>query len=603
MQPAMEKVKNIAKHFVITKEDIKQRLPITTWLPKYNLQKFQGDLIAGLTVGIMVVPQSLAFATFAGLPPHYGLYTAFAPGILYLFLGSAKDMNVGPTVISSLLTKRYNMSGSPLGASCLALFTGLILTLMGMFKLGFVVKFIPASVITGFVSAAAFTIAIGQLKGLFGHKNAPRTFYGRIYHFFTNLKNTNGWDAGIGLISLAFLLTLQFISKKKLTRPDDKAPRWKMIGFKVMKFICVAKSALICVIATIAAFGLYQSGHKGYTLPGELPAGMPEFSFPIRTVEDPKSNTTISTMEYVKDFGAGLIILPMILFIEDVSIAKALGRQNKYNVDASQELYAVGLGNLFGSLFGGYPVTGSFSRSAVNSMSGAATTFSGIITSGVVLLALAFLTPVFFYIPMAALAAMVMAAVINMIDFSAPKKIWKINKIDIIPYIISFLGTFYELEVGVLGGSAVSLLIMLFREVKPRQQVINTRGSAYGTVKVKGGIWYPGTESLVNTFQTMIKDNPSLKVIRLDLEKVYEFDYTVIYGLQTAATDLEINNVALKFVNVNEKRVRDVIINAGCGEMIEMDIEDVEAGKLELMMDTNMDEISIEDQEKMAIVH
>ena len=227
----------------------------------------------------------------------------------------------------------------------------------------------------------------------------------------------------------------------------------------------------------------------------------------------------------------------------------------------------------------------------------------GIITSGVVLLALAFLTPVFFYIPMAALAAMVMAAVINMIDFSAPKKIWKINKIDIIPYIISFLGTFYELEVGVLGGSAVSLLIMLFREVKPRQQVINTRGSAYGTVKVKGGIWYPGTESLVNTFQTMIKDNPSLKMIRLDLEKVYEFDYTVIYGLQTAATDLEINNVALKFVNVNEKRVRDVIINAGCGEMIEMDIDDVEAGKLELMMDTNMDEISMEDQEKMAIVH
>ena len=277
----MEHVKKVAKQFILTKDDIKQRLPILTWLPKYNLTKLQGDLIAGLTVGIMVVPQSLAFATFAGLPPHYGLYTAFAPGILYLFLGSAKDMNVGPTVITSLLTRRYNLSGTPFGAACLAFFTGLILFIMGLLKLGFVVKFIPASVITGFVSAAAFTIAIGQLKGLFGHKNAPRTFYGRIYHFFTSLPDTNGWDAGIGLISLAFLLTLQFISKKKLKRPDDKAPRWKMIGFKVMKFICVAKSALICVIATIAAFGLYQSGHKGYTLPGELPAGMPKFSVSI----------------------------------------------------------------------------------------------------------------------------------------------------------------------------------------------------------------------------------------------------------------------------------------------------------------------------------
>ena len=229
----------------------------------------------------------------------------------------------------------------------------------------------------------------------------------------------------------------------------------------------------------------------------------------------------------------------------------------------------------------------------------------GIITSGVVLLALAFLTPVFFYIPMAALAAMVMAAVINMIDFSAPKKIWKINKIDIIPYIISFLGTFYELEVGVLGGSAVSLLIMLFREVKPRKAVLNNKGSPVGTVKVKGGIWYPGTDSLVSTFQTMIKENPSLKVIQLDLEKVYEFDYTVIYGLQTAATDLDINDVELKFVNVNEKRVRDVIVHAGCAEMIESDttITDVEAGRADIMMDSVLDEVSIADQEKLAIVH
>lgn len=558
----MDKIKAYCKNLDILKL-ITFIFPIVSWLPKYNLGKFHGDLIAGITVGIMIIPQSIAFGTLAGLPPQYGLYAALTPGITYCLFGGSKDVSMGPTVTMALFTYRFNAHQVPIGASMLAFFVGLVLIAMAILRLGFVTKFIPSHVISGFVSAAAVVIASTQLKSLFGHAESASDFFGKIGIFFKNLKHTNPWDISLGVFCLVFLLFFMVLSKTKLNKPiDGKSSVAKKMCFKLLWFLCIAKSALICIIGTIVAFVFYKCGYNdSFTLAGELPSGIPNIQVPLQSVALP-SNDTITTKDFLNGFGASLAVLPIIQFIQTISIAKAFGKKNKYDVDAAQELLALGLANFVGSFFRGWPVTGSFSRSAVQAMSGTQTPLTGIISSTIIFLALSFLTPVFYYIPKPALSAMIIMAVVTMIDVKMVKKIYNVRKIDVLPYLVTFFGTFYKLEAGVLAGAVIALVIMVSREVNPVLDISIINNTSI-TIIFKNNLAYPGIDSVKFQINQIIKEHPSLKVLIIDMANIEHIDYDVFNGLVFVLFDIKAAGVALRFVNFPNDHTENCFIKAG----------------------------------------
>ena len=258
------------------KKFIHTLLPITFWLPNYNLQKLRGDIIAGITVGIMIIPQSIAFANLSGLPPQYGLYAGLIPGIIYAVFGTSKDVSMGPTVTMALFTYKYNSSLEPVGASCLAFFIGLVLILMALLRLSFIANFMPTHVLSGFISAAAITIMTSQLRSLFGHEKPPAGFIQKIVHFFKNIHQLNYWDLVMSICCLIYLAFFMWLSKRKSNDKSKQKSVIKKIWTKIIWFMGVGRSATVCILATIVAYVFYVHGYKNnFTLAGKLPKGLP----------------------------------------------------------------------------------------------------------------------------------------------------------------------------------------------------------------------------------------------------------------------------------------------------------------------------------------
>ena len=252
----------------------RRRFPIILWLPCYNLRKLLGDITAGLAVGLMVVPQSLAIATVAGLPPHYGLYSSFPGPLIYFFLGTCKDLNVGPTVICALVASRYNPYHSPELASCLSFFSGTILTAAGFLNLGFVVRFISVPVFDGFIAAAAISISINQLQDLLGLPPGPRHAIQRLIHIFKNIRETRSGDAALGITCFLVLTSIGILAK----RADRKRShnKWPALLNKMLKVLNIIKSALIVILTTIISYLVFIYGNSStFKIAGALPEGFP----------------------------------------------------------------------------------------------------------------------------------------------------------------------------------------------------------------------------------------------------------------------------------------------------------------------------------------
>lgn len=262
---------------------VKKRFPITAWLPEYTLKKLQCDIIAGLTVGLMVVPQGLAYAQLAGLPQQYGLYSAFLGCFLYCMFGMSKDITLGPTALVSLMVSAYGKPEVPHYAVALTLYTGIILLSMGLLRLGFVVNFISIPIVSGFTSSAAIIIVFSQLKDLFGLENIPRKFAQNVYYTFKNLGQTKKWDATLGLICIIFLLTLRKIGRLEwVKRKDSSDSRWLKAVKKTLWLTSISRNALTILIATVVSSFLYKHGHTDiFTLPEHLEPGLP----PIQVFE------------------------------------------------------------------------------------------------------------------------------------------------------------------------------------------------------------------------------------------------------------------------------------------------------------------------------
>jgi len=417
-----------------------QYIPSLQWIKTYNKSMLKGDLSAGLTVGVMLIPQGMAYAMLAGLPPIYGLYASIIPLIVYAVLGTSRQLAVGPVAMVSLLIAAGVGSMAALGseqyiqlAILLALMVGIIQFMMGVFRLGFLVNFLSHPVISGFTSAAALIIGFSQLKHLLGIE-IPRTnnIFEIIMHAFNELGQVNLYTFGIGIGAILIIL---LIKRNQLKLPGP----------------------LVAVVFGIVAVWFFNLNHQAVKIVGEIPSGLPKFQVPSLGFEQIQALVPIA------------LAIAFISFMESIAVAKAIRNKHKnYEVIPNQELRALGLANIFGSFFQSFPTTGGFSRTAVNDQSGAKTGIASIISASLIILTLLFLTPLFYYLPQAILASVIMVAVFGLIDIKEAVHLWKHFRKDFWLLLITFLGTLtLGIEEGILIGVVLSLALVIYQTTLP----------------------------------------------------------------------------------------------------------------------------------------
>ncbi|KAJ3012723.1 hypothetical protein HKX48_006120 [Thoreauomyces humboldtii] len=432
--------------------------PIVSWLPKYNRTWLAADLIAGITVGIVVVPQALAYAKLASLPTQYGLYTSFTGVLLYCFFATSKDVTIGATAVVSQLTGQLIASHASSGqyqpvpfAIALAFLTGLIQLGLGLFRLGIIVDFIPNPVVAGFTSGAGIQIIVGQIAGLFGvpNINTNQAPYLVLGHSLAHL-NQAALDAAFGFASLFALLFIKFGCDYFVRR-----------GHRSMYWLGVSRNAIVVILFTLISFGVNRHHSKSLIkIVGDVPKGFQGFQAP--------------DMYHIRGAASSAITVVIVAILEHTAVTKSYGRLHGYRPDPNQELVALGLTNFLGSFLGAFPATGSFSRSAIKSQSGVRTPLAALFTSAIVVFALYFLTPLFHYIPSATLSAIIVAAISELISRPAAiRQLWNISLLDVFVFVLALLFTFFfSIEIAIYVSVGFSVVVLLYRMARPHHAAL-----------------------------------------------------------------------------------------------------------------------------------
>lgn len=419
--------------------------PILSWLPTYPISQLKGDISAGITVGIMLIPQGMAYAMLAGLPPIYGLYAAIFPQLLYMLFGTCRQLAVGPVAMDSILVATgvgvLATTGSDQYiqlAILLAFMVGLIQLLMGIFRLGFLVTFLSRPVISGFTSAAAIVIGLSQLKHLLGIEINGSSYVHEIFlAAFAQIASINLPTLLLGLAGIGLIVFL-----KKINSPIS--------------------GALVVVVLSILCVYFGNLSAMGVKITGNIPSGLPSFATPAINKTDVESLIPIA------------ISIAFIGFMESIAIGKSMQMKHRdYKIDPNQELIALGAANIGGSFFKAFPTTGGFSRTAVNDQTGAKTGIAALVSTGLITITLLFLTPLFYYLPNAVLASIIMVAVFGLIDISAVRQLWYQNRGDFWMLLATFLGTlFLGIQVGIAIGVLLSLGLVIYQITHPHFAVM-----------------------------------------------------------------------------------------------------------------------------------
>jgi SulP family sulfate permease len=472
---------------------IARYLPLLDWGRRYNRATLTSDLMAALIVTIMLIPQSLAYALLAGLPPEVGLYASILPLFAYALFGTSRALAVGPVAVVSLMTATaiapIAAQGTPdylTAALTLALLSGCMLTVMGFLRLGFLANLLSHPVISGFITASGFLIATSQLKSILGITASGQTLPALLESLATNLGDFNVPTLIIGVLVTAFL----FWVRKGL------APLLVRLGLTRRTSALLAKAGPIVAVAAsiLAVLGLGLEA-QGVKTVGLIPQSLPPITLPI-------INPSLWLQLLVPAF-----LISVIGFVESVSVAQTLAAKRRQRIDLDQELIGLGASNLAAAFSGGYPVTGGFARSVVNFDAGAETPAAGAFTAIGIAVAALFLTPLLESLPIATLAATIIVAVLSLVDFKTPRTIWRYSKPDFAALATTVGATLlFGVEPGVIAGVVLSLALFLWRSSRPHAAIV-------GRV--------PGTEHFRNVKRHNVITVPHLLTIRIDEALTY----------------------------------------------------------------------------------
>jgi len=541
----------------------KKLFPIFQWLPSYKKTYLVGDVIAGITVGVMLIPQGMAYAMIAGLPPVFGLYAALMPQVVYAVMGTSRQLAVGPVAMDSLLVAAglgaLSLSGIEeyiAMAIFLSLFMGSMQLLFGVLRMGFLVNFLSKPVISGFTSGAALIIGFSQLKHLLGIE-IPRNnqLYKLIGSVYENSSLINGYAFVIGILSIVLIKGIKWWNKKY----NKKLP-----------------AALVLVVVGVAIVYFLKLYDFGLKIVGNVPSGLPSFQSP----EIP--------LERVSDLFPIALTLALIAFMEAISVSKAIEEKHTdYEVDANQELIALGIANIIGSLFQAYPTTGGFSRTAINDQAGAKTGIAPLISAFIVGLTLLYFMPLFYYLPNAVLAAIIMVAVFGLIDFSYPIALFKKRKDEFLLLLITFVITItIGIKEGILIGVLVSLLLMVYRTSVPHIAVIarinNTnyyknvlrfkdfvqeRSDILG-IRIDAQLFFGNKDFIKKQlYKHIARKGAGLKLVIINTEAINYIDSSGVQVLIKIIEDLKRKNIKIMFSGTCGP-TRDILYKSGIVEIL-----------------------------------
>lgn len=510
-------------------------LPILTWGRHYDRTALTNDLVAAVIVTIMLIPQSLAYALLAGLPPEAGIYASIAPILLYAVFGTSRALAVGPVAVISLLTASavgqvaaQGTAGYATAALTLAGLSGGFLLLLGVFRLGFLANFLSHPVIAGFITASGILIATSQLKHILGIEAGGHTLIEMVRALVSHLGQVNPITVAIGVTATAFLFWVRKGLKPLLRRIGA--------GPLLADIITKAGPVAAVVVTTLAVWAFDLEG-RGVSIVGKVPQALPPLTLPG------------FAPELIRQLAIPAILISIIGFVESISVAQTLAAKKRQRIDPNQELIGLGAANLGAAFTGGYPVTGGFARSVVNFDAGAETPAAGAFTAiGLAIAALA-LTPLVYYLPNATLAATIVVAVLSLVDFSILKKTWSYSRADFTAVAATILLTLtLGVEIGVASGVMLSIALHLYKTSKPHVAEV---GLVPGTnhfrninrhevetdpeilaLRVDESLYFVNARFLEDLIQDRVVDGATLRHVILMCSAVNEIDYSALESLE-----------------------------------------------------------------------
>ncbi|NJB86415.1 SulP family sulfate permease [Lewinella marina] len=565
-----------------------RRLPLPDWILHYDRRWLRGDVVAGLTVGVMLIPQGMAYAMLAGLPPIYGLYAATLPLLVYALMGSSRQLAVGPVAMDSLLTATGVGALAAVGtenylylAILLALLVGIIQFSAGVLRLGFLVDLLSRPIISGFTSAAALIIGLSQLQHLLGVNLGRSSFvHDILISAVQHLNEVNLPTLGIGVAGIALLLLV------KRYAPVVPGP------------------LVVVVVAALAVFfgGLADSGVK---IVGEVPAGLPAFGIPGIAWGD------------VQALLPTALTIALIGFMEGIAVAKAVNaRHRHYTVEPNRELLAIGASNIGSSLVSGFPVAGGFSRTAVNDQAGAQTGLASIISAALIVLTLLFLTPWFYYLPQAVLASIIMVAVFKLIDWREALRLWRVDRSDFWMLTATFIATLaLGIQNGIAAGVVLSIGVHVYRSMRPHLAVLGQIGETHTfrninrftearelpgilVVRFDAPLYFANLSYFQSQLERLLAERSGeVSVVVINAEGISGIDSSALYALRQFVETQKENGLTIRFAGLIGP-ARDALKKGGLYEIIGrenfyLDVADAVAagageGQLQLALQTNV---------------
>ncbi len=527
--------------------------PILDWGRRYNRHLAASDFVAAVIVSIMLVPQSLAYAMLAGLPPQVGLYASILPLVAYAVFGSSATLAVGPVALISLMTASIIGAAhlpagiSPvLAAMTLAVISAIMLLAMGLFRLGFIANFLSHPVISGFVSASGVLIAVGQLRHVLGLPKTDGNLAEILASLLSHISNINGPTVILGFGSLGFLFWVRKGLPALLQRLG--------LGGMWATFIVRAGPVLAVIITTLASW-YFNLASDGVKIVGTIPQGFPAFAMPS------------FNLELWHQLALPALLISVIGFVETVSVAQTLAAKRRQRIRPDQELIALGMANLGAGFAGGLPVTGGFARSMVNFDAGAQTPAAGLMTAIGIAAATLFLTPVLYYLPQATLAATIIVAVLTLVDVKTIIHIFRYSRADFAAMMVTIGFTlFWGIEPGIVSGVVLSLMLYLHRTSRPHIAVVGqvpgtehfrnvlrhdvATGTSVLTVRPDESLYFANCRFLEDRIYALIAENQAVRHVVLMCSAINEIDSSGLESLHEINARLRDSGVSFNLSEV-----------------------------------------------------